>query len=87
MSKREFSYLIGRKWANLLWDFRQQFKENKANADAAIVSAHIKPRTNNATSANPLTAYFHSLINTTAHLNIPFDDWDALADKHQLTFE
>lgn len=87
MTEKQFSYLIGQKWGNLLWDFRQRLKEDKAKADAAIVSAHVKPRTDNTTPANPLSAYFHSLVNTTAHLGIPFDDWGTLANDHQLTLE
>jgi hypothetical protein len=73
---------IGRKWANLLWDFRGRVGQD--DADSVIVAAHIKPRVEPDGPDEPMAAYFHSLKNTAAFLGVDFDDWDALAQKHHL---
>lgn len=72
---------IGRKWANLLWDFRSS-PVGQNDADRVILAAHIKPRVGDQAPDEPMACYFQSLKKTAAFMNVRFDGWDDLAQKH-----
>lgn len=84
----EHKYKIGHKWANLLWDLRQQIGPEKA--DAIIFLAHFKPFTGECQPQDPMEAYFQSLkqaaerLKDAKLLEIDFTEWHQLEVRHQI---
>jgi len=79
---KEQKYMIGLRWANMLWDLRRRV--GAADADKIIFLAHFKPRVDDNTPNNVMAAYFQSLRRTAEHLGIYFDGWGQLARDHHL---
>lgn len=86
------AHVIGRKWANFLFNARQAAQQQGMagrTADGLILRAHTKPLLPNG-GIDPLTpmhCYLASLRETAVTLNLPFADanfWQDLAARHHI---
>lgn len=88
-------HIIGKRWANCLWDLRRRI--GAAQADALILLAHLKPPRDDASMAapqKPLPWYFAALRATAAFIpqlygqldwqRLATVDWDDLQQRHHI---
>lgn len=73
---------IGRKWGNMLWDFRTRVGKEKA--DSLILKAHLSPQPVDNAASEPLARYFQSLEQIATREELDFNEWHDLAKTHQI---
>ncbi len=82
LDPNERVYGLGRKWANLLWNLRQQIEPEEA--DKIIFLAHFKPFAGEHQFQDPIKSYFESLKQAAKRLEINFTGWDQLEVNHKI---